>query len=402
MYIKGKANSIMPIYELEKNKQKILMAFEKKSIEEAGTLTSDKEISDKDRKLVTGYMENGFKRIQELDAKMISQMAENVSLFHRISMFFPSTSYLSVNNEISSRGYVNIIKFNRFAKKIKEDFTRFIMDRVYFSNFSKVESFIKADENVFRGMPSLPITVLSGMFITIAWIIVFAAVSFSRYKKSLVQLEEKQDPKHREKDIELTRNKLRMWQTDIDLFGKQLYGLLSGDAKEFHKKGYRFKVTLEGRDLTTGGKPEEFLYLLHPKKLPGDLKVRDLFDLLRRLQKLSRERMAEISAVYGLDAFMNKKLGRLGIIELGNVFLAILDMKAYDLYLFNDVSRAMPVPFAIELRERLINFYDDGALVLFLVSDTLLIKKVVPGSYFREDYTWYDLVFEHKKALEES
>ena len=68
------------------------MDFEKKSIELAGTLTNDKEISPKDKELVSGYMGKGFKRIQELEEKMISQMARNASLFHSISRFFPTIS----------------------------------------------------------------------------------------------------------------------------------------------------------------------------------------------------------------------------------------------------------------------------------------------------------------------
>jgi hypothetical protein len=287
----------------------------------------------------------------------------------------------------------NLLEFCQLVKKVKEVFFDFYMDKVFFSNYINVESFLKGDENVYKAQPRILGFFVWGLLITLAWIIVLTAISYNTHNKMMLLLEKKED-QYREPDLELESNSIRMWDVDGDRFNNQLFDLLSGRSREFKRKGYKFKVSLDGRDLAAGGQPVDFLYLPHHGKMP-DIKIKPFLSLVMDCLKVPAQKRKEISAAYNLKALGAKTFSQLGIIDLGKIYLAILEMRKFKVYLVNDVARSMTVVFAIELKEKLDNFWDEGALVLFLTTDPLLKKGWQPGMYFHEDYTWCDIDVSH-------
>ena len=403
IFIEIKANSMTPVYELERKKLKILMDFEEKVFKTIGYQAVGAEVPDILKELISSYRNNDFKKMQQMEENLIEEMRRNVSLFQGLSTIFPTTAYISINHELSSRGYDNLLEFNRKVKKIKEEFLDFYLDKAFFSNYSTVESFLKDDQNVYKAQPRIPGFFVWGLLITLAWIIVLTAVSYHKHNKMMFHLEKK-EVQYREPDLELKSNSIRMWDVESDRLNNQLYGLLSGKSREFKRKGYKFKVSLDGRDLTVGGQRVDFLYLPHPKKMP-DIKIKLFLSLVMDCLKVPAQKRKEISAAYNLKALGSKTFGQLDIIDMGKIYLAILEMRKFKVYLVNDAARGMTVDFAIEFKEKLDNFWDEGALVLFLTTDPLLKKDWQPGMYFHEDYTWCDIVVSHtdlKRSDDES
>ena len=106
-----RADDITSNYHLEFEKLKLVMAFEKKAFDEAKRYTNMDERIKSERKLVESYWNNEFQKIQALEIKMHREMMENFHYFRYLSNLFPTTYYLSVGNEISSRGYESFFQF---------------------------------------------------------------------------------------------------------------------------------------------------------------------------------------------------------------------------------------------------------------------------------------------------
>jgi ABC-type transport system involved in multi-copper enzyme maturation permease subunit len=182
-----KADNIASNYHLELEKLKRLMDFEKRALEDVG-LTSKENIEEV-RKYMEHYWNNEFNQIRALERKLETEMKKNIRHFQRLSFLFPSTFYLASTNEISSKGYENFITFFRYIQILKKDFVRFFINKRYYSNYyySKVEPFVKNNENLFYARSRLPKGFFYGVLLTVAYILVLFAVSLVRFKKSLKQ-----------------------------------------------------------------------------------------------------------------------------------------------------------------------------------------------------------------------
>ena len=395
------AKKITPVYQLEIEKLKIVMDFERRTIEKEGILKNGDKVSDSVRKRMLDYWNNDFKKFLALEGKMIEQMSEIISLRQKLSSFFPTTFYLSVNNEISGSGYENLILFYKQVKKIKRDFFKYFMNKVYFSNYSKVEAFLKPGEAVFYARPRLPGFFSLGILITLLWIAGLMMISYYRFKRSMFQLPKKEKQPIEEKILELKSGEFKSWLTIGNLLNDQLYNLLSGQNKELMKKKYNLKVSINDIQLNTTRKKQNFFYLCHPSDLPGHPRVRAFVQLIMDLLHVPKEKRNEIIEKYHLEDFLKKRFSQLEIDEYGQVFLALLDMKTFDIYLINDITRAMFMDFAVKLDERMDQLCNDGALVLFLTTDApLTVKKSKEGKYFYDYYSWRQKVRTWRDANE--
>lgn len=396
-----KADLISKVYQLEMDKLKIVVNFEKKVIEKIGIQKMGEEVSETLKELLKEYRENGFKLILSKEENMMEQMRRNKSFYHFLSSFFPTTEYLSVNNEISSSGYENLLGFYECVKNTKRNFFITYLDKAYFSNFSKPEPFLKGDDNLYKAQPRLPEFLLLGSAATVLWILSLLMISYYRFKKSLFRLPIQEKKPIEEKILELKSGEFKSWLIIGNLLNDQLYNLLSGQTRELKKEKYNLKVSINGSQLNTTKKKQNFLYLCHPSEIPGHTRVCAFIQLLMDLLNVPKEKRNEIIEKYHLEDFLKKRFSQLEIDEYGQVFLALLDMKTFDIYLINDITRALFMDFAVKLDERMDQLCNDGVLVLFLTTDApLTVKKSKEGKYFYDYYSWRQKVRTWRDANE--
>jgi len=152
-YIAWKSESIIPVEELEMKKFKLIMGFEKRAIEKAGTFNYGTDISKEKQNVILDYYNNELIKIHQMEITIIEQMNACISNLYFISNLFPNTLYTSVSTEVSSNGYENLTDFHRIVLDKKEAFFKFYMEKLYFTenadNFAKVVSFIKENENIY-------------------------------------------------------------------------------------------------------------------------------------------------------------------------------------------------------------------------------------------------------------
>lgn len=187
----ARAAHISSDYNLELQKLKRLMGFEKRAFKEVG-VTSEENL-DSVQQLVESYWNNEFKTIQALEEHLAEEMKQNIRDFKTLSLVFPSTFYLAASNEVSSKGYKSFIRFFQYIRSLKASFVRFCLDHRYYSPESlpdattelKVKPFIKGDENLFYAKSSLPTLIVEGFMLNIIYILVLLVISYHRFKKSL-------------------------------------------------------------------------------------------------------------------------------------------------------------------------------------------------------------------------
>jgi ABC-type transport system involved in multi-copper enzyme maturation permease subunit len=178
-----RADNMTSNYQLELEKLKILMDFEKRSYEETGVTTE--ENIESVREDIERYMENEFKKVQAFEKKLAGEIAKNIRHFQTLSSLFPSTFYLSTSDEISSKGYESFIDFFSYILELKEKFIRYYINKRYYSNYSKVESFIKDDQNLFYAKSRLPRGFFRGLLLNLVFIVGLLIISYGRFKRSL-------------------------------------------------------------------------------------------------------------------------------------------------------------------------------------------------------------------------
>ncbi len=388
--IAAKSDFIKPENQLEIEKLKLLMDFEKRSNEEAGILDINQKPADIDRELVQSYYKNEFQKIQALEDELKAQMKTHTKLYYRLSSFFPTTGYLAFTNEISSKGYEALYAFYQSVKQTKEAFFKEYMKQVYFSSQPpKVEPFLKGDDNVFTGKPALPEYLLQGIIITMLWIAGFAMLAYYRFKKSLFALPEKKKNMRAPKDIVLKSGQIIEWDVKGDLLNRILYCAMSNETGDFKKKDYDIKATLDDQVLNTAKQRQNFLYLCHPTQIPGDIKVKNYLTLVMDFMKLDETKREEIKARFSLESIQNKKFRCLELDELGNIFLAILEMKPFAVYLIDNIGDGMYWEFCLALKTKLDALWSsEGAAVLLIASEFhYLDKETIKRGYY-ENNAW--------------
>ncbi|HLP45071.1 MAG TPA: hypothetical protein VK469_03955, partial [Candidatus Kapabacteria bacterium] len=117
-----KADRIIPDYQLELQKLKNLLEFERRAFEETVTKNTPNPGNIKERKNTMSdgeFNHKRFKQIQALEERLANEMSKNISDFQTLSVFFPSTFYLSVGNEIGGNGYENFTRFFEYIRALK-------------------------------------------------------------------------------------------------------------------------------------------------------------------------------------------------------------------------------------------------------------------------------------------
>jgi hypothetical protein len=175
------SGTIKPENQLEIEKLKLMMGFEKNAKEKGVTLELNQVSGDSQREYIQSYYKNEFQKIQALEKMLKAQMQECSKLHYLLSAFFPTTGYLALTQEISSKGYENLYAFYQEVLQIKEAFFKEYIKLVYFSSQpAKVEPFLKGDDNIYIGKPALPGYLLLDFFINLLWIVGLAMLAYVR------------------------------------------------------------------------------------------------------------------------------------------------------------------------------------------------------------------------------
>ena len=371
-FFEVKSNHIKPQYQLELRKFEKFSEFEQRAIKNKITYKYGEKLTESVKKTVLSYWNNEFKKLQEMEKEMYKDMRTTVLNYQWASIIFPTTFYLSVNEEISSRGYDNLLDFYLYTIDLKAGFVKYYIDKLYFENFSKVESFIKGDENVFQAVPRIPVTFLPGILFMLFQILLLLRLNYSFYKKKLYQLSEEKEEDLPIKVIKLSMGEHRIFQSFGSLLVDRLYNLFSGKTREILEIGRPPKIYLNNIDLAKTPFNGKFLFLCSPDSLPGDIRGKDLFMFISDVNRCSKEKREDIYKRLNIARIENKKISRLKKSEKASLLCSIALMSSKDVYLFYDTVRLMPMSVTAQFANLLDELTAVGKLVVYLSPETAI------------------------------
>jgi hypothetical protein len=403
--IAATSKRITPVYKLEMEKLKIFMDWENRSIKEAGTLEIGKEITDKDRKLVIDYLNKEFKRIEVLEERMYNEMESHIEFSQWLSMVFPTTSYQSTTNELSSRGYENLLAHYRRVRDIKNEFVRYILEKVYFSNFSKVESFIKAgtEKNIFYAKPRLPRNVVIDLIYQLLITGVLVILGYRRYTRVLYREPDKAVPNALEKSINVVKGGYKVIRMHGEDLSRRLFNLLSGFRTRKNLEGFENKILIDNCDIVTLSGRQEFLFLCPWYSLPLDMKAKDFIKFSKQITagavnvkndtgdnstNKAAEEVPEVPLPVELEAKKHRTLFQLSPHERSLVLLHILDHIKTGLYVIDDFTRDMPRGIYVSLKDRMDRISEEGGKVLCLATTLTDPPEEPDNQNFFENPLW--------------
>jgi len=267
-----RAMGINSPYKMESAKQKLFGGYERGGLEKGGKFDTNKRGTDQEEDMFLAFWNGDFKKMMELEKVMLEEMKTRISFYQNVAALFPSTFFLSVSNEVSSGGFLNIVKFYEFTLEKKKDFIWYLADNYLLSKKMEFPPFLKENENVFIGESLLPGNFGFGFMVTVLWLLLlfyYSWVLFNRLFKRFAD-----DAKDLAAD-DFAKNK-----TTVVLTGNQ--GLASGLLIKLREQKIQ-SIAVPG-----------------PASLPEEIKVKDLFssmglDVPEKLQPVAGKYIRNLS-----------------------------------------------------------------------------------------------------------
>jgi ABC-type Na+ transport system ATPase subunit NatA len=369
--VNQRAGRIESDFKVEMDKLQQLIDFENRAIAQAGHFNPKNANSDPERHLVESYWNKEFKEIQNLEKKRNMETLKNAKSFQIFSIFAPTTFYIAMNNEISGLGYGSFSDFYQYTQNLREKFIHYYLQKIFYSNDTKVETFVKNDENIFVSKSRIPSTILFGIILNLLYLAVLFHFSFHRFRKYIFGLPDQRYQELKELEMELMTGKTVVLLTADNGISGQLYNFFTG-----HDNGFEGVVMLDEEDMAADGNREDFLYLCRPEEIPGDIKVGDFVKFFSRLLYVSKRENAQMYLDLQLDTLEGKLFSQLNDAQKGRILMTAAIKKMSAIYMIHDLARGMPVDFVMEFIDVLNRVKEDGAAILYLSRDVLFASKI--------------------------
>jgi ABC-type Na+ transport system ATPase subunit NatA len=374
------ASKIKSNYQSELEKIKRLMGFEDFANEEISILLKEtgRKLSREDiARLAEEYKNKGFKKLQEIEEKLNKDIKKYIDVQQALSMLFPSTFYLSITNEISSRGYENLLEFHKYAKTTKDKFMDFYVEKKpYHQSGQPVESFVKKDENIYPGECRVPWNFWWGLLVTVFWIGGVVKLSYFLYRKSLFGVPKEIILGLNDLDIDVEKGKSNVVFSRGETVRQHLYNVLSGKNKVFNGR-----VLIDGKDIVPGNKGIDFVYICYPDEIPGDIKAGNFISFLWSAFKVDEVQLNSIRVKLDLNKFGKKSFNELeDKYKLrGQLVMTAALFKKSNIYVINNLAKGMPADFIQEFADQLDKLKQEKITILYLTNDVFIGEKV--GDY---------------------
>jgi ABC-type transport system involved in multi-copper enzyme maturation permease subunit/ABC-type transport system involved in cytochrome c biogenesis ATPase subunit len=391
-YISSRAKQMTSNFEMEWEKVKLLLDFEKRAILEEGKFRYEKRNTQAERDLAESYFNIEFRKIQETDKKRENEMREYARFHNTVSALIPSTFYFSVSREISSRGYRNVLDFYQYTRELKDKFVRFHLNKKFYSDKDeKVENFVKSEENLFYGASNLPGTFVWGTILMLIYIGLIFEISFYRFKKSMLVLSPGDIENISAQEIEFKKGEFSTWKINGDSFSNLLYCLFSRDNKRILETGCR--VTIDDEDITETEYQEDFLYIGRADSIPEHARAEDFILLSARLMKVPGKATKQVISSESLQSITRKRIHQLSEEERREILMALTRLRPFNVYIVNDITVGLSIDFALRLNDMMESLTAEGAIAIYLTS-TYIDENTDESegiSFFRETSWFYDI-----------
>jgi hypothetical protein len=332
----SQATSIKSPYKMEISKLKLFQKYESEGLEKGGKFDKSKRGTEQEKGMFLYFWNGGFKELMGLEKEMLEEMKDRVSFYQTASGLFPSTFFLSVSSEMSSRGYGNLVGFNERSQELKKAYIWYLAQNYIFSAMMVFPPFIKEDnKNIYQGQIQLPENFSFGLAISLSWLIVLSGLYWVGFNRMLDRAQDTQ--------LELSPHELKKNKTNIMFTSDK--GLLPQLIKKLRAQNI------------------PFLSIPGPANLPGDTKVKNLFSLLG------------LAVPKALQEVAGKYVYALAPDDKGRVLVEIIRSLKTDVIIFDN--------FLAGLSDDLINHFADvlktikkGRIIVYFTNSQMVTMAI--------------------------
>jgi len=217
-----------PEHQVELDKLKILMAFERRGVKQFGNLRSGKEF----KELVRGFFDSELVLIEDTETKYKNSILENQKRYRTLSTIIPGSFFVLNALEVSGQGFYNYSNFYGFAEQQKHEFIKFYADKSFLSENApeEVQSFVKGDSNVFYSRPAFPVDWLTGTVLNLLYTALFIFFTYrNTYRNVYPKTETMEDEE--EVYIPVDRKKTTVFFTTFETLKEKIYNHFAGKEK---------------------------------------------------------------------------------------------------------------------------------------------------------------------------
>jgi len=348
-------------YSHENTKIEKLMKFERDGYEKikTGRYETVEEKKESDRKEAEKWWREDFKKIEEIENEMINKAKDIAGDFQFWCLFTPTTFYRSVNNELGSKGFNSYVKFYKGNLVQQRGFLRFYLDKRYYENYSKFESYLSKNEIVVTAKTSLPRFFVLGLIINGLFIILAVFFSHFRFKSFLFPRPERPSAFNNFKMDLKTGN-----YNTINIFAKdftnQFLNVLYGWCKRF-----RGKISIDGKNIVSSLK-KNFFYLPDPDKIPGWIKIGTFLNILGGFLRLPKEKIKELKEEY--SEWIDKRFSELSKLEKAGLLFRAARLSNAKIYVFHDFFKEIYDSHMLQLVRQIEELKSEGILIVDMIT----------------------------------
>lgn len=359
-------------------KSKILMDFERQVIDDTGQFKPEEKNTTPRQRQVEHYWRNQFKQIQAEDAARYKEMRTLVDNYYSWSALFPTTFYSATATEASGGGYGAILRFYHYTTELKAQFTRYYLDKKFYTNEDRLEDFVNLDENIMPGLSMLPGNFAFGFGLTLAHALVLLCAAYIGLRRRLyVPAADDTDDLEGMK-ILFKSNEVNSWRTSGSHLANILFALFSGKTKPEQFRDSQFVLKVDEDHLTSKTNDGTFIYICHPNEIPGDIRAGQLVQLFAAfigipidgIEAAARENSFEPKPLY------KKKTGDLQDHEAGELLLAAASVCHNDTCVLDHLEPRLNTRKAMRYYSRWKQMAENDTLLILLSST---IVSLQPG-----------------------
>jgi hypothetical protein len=399
-----KSRSISSNYRNELDILTELWNFEKIAEEKVGKFSEELRGTQAETELIDNFIADQYKNMQRIDDKIENITNEKINAGQKLAMVLPTTFYNSINSELSSKGYNSISAFYHYARELKHKFCMFYRWKKFHTKETKVENFIKAEENIYYARPNLPPYFLVGVIIYALIAVALFFLSLVLNRRVIYRIAEDKCPPGKADPLSLKRGKYKILKVEGESLKDYLLNLLTGNTAEIKKSKYQYpgQVYLEEKEITAVTTKTDTFYIPPVESIPKDIRVLDLLAYFSKLEGAKGKALRESLTGFAVEDLLKQRFWKLKKVEMLDVLLTAASLVEVEVYLLYDLSRQMPGEGLILIKDKLEELSKKGAMVIFIITESVIndICRMTNKYYSELDGKWSGQVEEIRQLIE--
>ncbi|MCP5106831.1 MAG: hypothetical protein GY950_25835, partial [bacterium] len=366
---RANANNLQSLFQFELENTRIMMAVEKRLIEKFGVFKSGDIAPPEIIKAVREVVNNEFEELRRRETGMKNDILGKIHAQHTLSAFYPVLFYMSLAREITGQGGLSLIDFYTYGQEIKKQFITFYVTMKFLSRNKpgEVESFIKANENLFKAHSLVPRGFWLGAAVTLLYTVALLGLAYFLFNRRLHPL-----PGRDSIDtwaISLSKGEDAAVVTTFPRTAATFYNVLSGKHNRFGGK-----LAVAGKPVRAGEK-QAFTYLCAPGEIPGEIPVNSLLRIFKLALNVTPEEAVGLSDGLSAEA-CKKRYDKLEPWEKVKVLINAARLSRGAVFLFHNLEDALPADFVDSYEKEVQALKGAGKLVIHIVTRGSVLRGV--------------------------